>query len=89
MLIPPYNHPHVISGQGTMALELLEQVGMLSSAAALGTRLLSDIQGAQALLRPSIAEYACARSNDYILMDAIIAGSLCLRSRSAVQLKCA
>jgi threonine dehydratase len=28
VLIPPYNHPHVISGQGTMALELLEQVGM-------------------------------------------------------------
>jgi len=25
-LIPPYNHPHVIAGQGTAALELLEQV---------------------------------------------------------------
>lgn len=25
-LIPPYNHPHIISGQGTVALELLQQV---------------------------------------------------------------
>ena len=25
-MIPPYNHPHVIAGQGTTALELLEQV---------------------------------------------------------------
>ncbi len=27
VLIPPYNHADVISGQGTMALELLQQVG--------------------------------------------------------------
>ena len=25
-MIPPYNHPHIIAGQGTAALELLEQV---------------------------------------------------------------
>ena len=25
-LIPPYNHPHIIAGQGTVALELLQQV---------------------------------------------------------------
>ena len=28
-LIPPYDHPHVIAGQGTAALELLEAVGDL------------------------------------------------------------
>jgi threonine dehydratase len=28
-LIPPYEHPHVIAGQGTAALELLEEVGEL------------------------------------------------------------
>jgi threo-3-hydroxy-L-aspartate ammonia-lyase len=28
-LIPPYDHPHVIAGQGTAALELLEDVGEL------------------------------------------------------------
>jgi len=28
-LIPPYNHPHVIAGQGTAALELFQDVGPL------------------------------------------------------------
>jgi threo-3-hydroxy-L-aspartate ammonia-lyase len=28
-LIPPYEHPHVIAGQGTAALELIEEVGPL------------------------------------------------------------
>ena len=28
-LIPPYDHPHVIAGQGTAALELFEEVGAL------------------------------------------------------------
>ena len=28
-IIPPFNHPHVIAGQGTAALELLEEVGPL------------------------------------------------------------
>ncbi|GAA4622250.1 pyridoxal-phosphate dependent enzyme [Actinoallomurus vinaceus] len=30
-LIPPYEHPHVIAGQGTAALELLEKVGDLDA----------------------------------------------------------
>ena len=29
VLIPPYDHPHVIAGQGTAALELIEDVGAL------------------------------------------------------------
>jgi len=28
-LIPPYDHPHIIAGQGTAALELVEEVGRL------------------------------------------------------------
>src|SRR5690606_17173473 len=28
-LIPPYEHPHVMAGQGTAALELLEEAGAL------------------------------------------------------------
>jgi threonine dehydratase len=28
-LIPPYDHPHIIAGQGTTALELIEEVGQL------------------------------------------------------------
>jgi threonine dehydratase len=30
-LIPPYEHPHVIAGQGTAALELLEEAGPLDT----------------------------------------------------------
>ncbi|SDH07227.1 threonine dehydratase [Sinosporangium album] len=30
-LIPPYDHPHVIAGQGTAALELLEETGELGA----------------------------------------------------------
>jgi threonine dehydratase len=30
-LIPPYDHPHVIAGQGTAALELFEEVGTLDA----------------------------------------------------------
>ena len=30
-LIPPYEHPHVMAGQGTAALELLEETGELGS----------------------------------------------------------
>ncbi|GAA0343725.1 pyridoxal-phosphate dependent enzyme [Actinoallomurus spadix] len=30
-LIPPYEHPHVIAGQGTAALELIEEVGDLGA----------------------------------------------------------
>ncbi|MEU3252511.1 pyridoxal-phosphate dependent enzyme [Streptomyces sp. NPDC006997] len=30
-LIPPYDHPHVIAGQGTAALELLEETGGLDA----------------------------------------------------------
>lgn len=30
-VIPPYDHPHVIAGQGTAALELIEEVGELDT----------------------------------------------------------
>ncbi|MCK7627185.1 pyridoxal-phosphate dependent enzyme [Streptomyces sp. RS10V-4] len=30
-LIPPYDHPHIIAGQGTTALELLEETGPLDA----------------------------------------------------------
>lgn len=30
-LVPPYEHPHIIAGQGTAALELIEEVGELDA----------------------------------------------------------
>ncbi len=29
VLIPPYDHPHIIAGQGTAAMELIEDAGAL------------------------------------------------------------
>lgn len=63
--IPPYNHPHIISGQGTAALELLEQVrdldvilapvgggGLLSGTAITAKALMPEVQvwGAEPVL---------------------------------------
>lgn len=30
-LIPPFDHPHIIAGQGTLGLEILEQVFVVLS----------------------------------------------------------
>ncbi|HET7747646.1 MAG TPA: threo-3-hydroxy-L-aspartate ammonia-lyase [Vicinamibacteria bacterium] len=53
-LVPPFDHPHVIAGQGTAALELLEDVGELDLLVAPcgGGGLLSGCALAAARLRP-------------------------------------
>jgi threonine dehydratase/serine racemase len=55
-LIPPYNHPHVIAGQGTAALELLEQVPDLDAVVAPigGGGLLSGVAIAGRGRRPNL-----------------------------------
>jgi threonine dehydratase/serine racemase len=59
-LIHPYDHPDVIAGQGTVALELLEQVPDLDAIVAPvgGGGLLSGICVAAKALRPSIRIFA-------------------------------
>jgi threonine dehydratase/serine racemase len=59
-LIPPYNHPHVIAGQGTVALELLEQVPDLDAIIAPigGGGLMAGITIATKALRPNIKVFA-------------------------------
>lgn len=55
-LIPPYNHPDVIAGQGTVALELLEQVPDLDAIVAPvgGGGLVSGVSLAARGLRPGL-----------------------------------
>jgi threonine dehydratase/serine racemase len=55
-LIPPYNHPDVIAGQGTAAMELLEQVSDLDAIVAPigGGGLMSGVTLAAKALRPGI-----------------------------------
>lgn len=58
-LIPPYDHPDVIAGQGTLALELLEQVPELEAVIAPigGGGLVSGIALAVKALSPSVAVF--------------------------------
>jgi threonine dehydratase/serine racemase len=55
-LIPPYDHPDVIAGQGTVALELLDQVPNLDAVVAPvgGGGLVSGVALAVAALAPSV-----------------------------------
>lgn len=56
-LVPPFDHPHVIAGQGTLALELLEQAGPLDALVTPvgGGGLLSGCSIAASQLSPGIA----------------------------------
>ena len=58
-VIPPYDHPHVIAGQGTAALELIEDVGPLDALFVCvgGGGLLSGCAIAAHELSPGIAIY--------------------------------
>lgn len=64
-LIPPYNHPDVIAGQGTVALELLEQEPDLAAIVVPvgGGGLLSGIAIAAKGIRPSIRIVAAEPMN--------------------------
>ena len=58
-LIPPYDHPHVMAGQGTAALELIEEVGALDALLVCvgGGGLISGCAVAARHLLPGIAVY--------------------------------
>jgi threonine dehydratase/serine racemase len=59
-LIPPYNHPHIIAGQGTAALEMLEQVADLNAIIAPvgGGGLLAGVTLAARGRRPGLRVFA-------------------------------
>ncbi len=67
-LIPPYDHAHVIAGQGTAALELIEQVGPLDALVACvgGGGLISGCAVAATEFAPGIAVHGVEpeRGND-------------------------
>ena len=67
-LIPPYDHPHVMAGQGTAALELIQEVGTLDALLVCvgGGGLVSGSAVAAQGLLPAIAVYGVepAAGND-------------------------
>ncbi|HTW82666.1 MAG TPA: threo-3-hydroxy-L-aspartate ammonia-lyase [Candidatus Sulfotelmatobacter sp.] len=58
-VVPPYDHPHVIAGQGTVALELIEETGPLDVLLVPlgGGGLLSGCCLASAVLSPGVRVY--------------------------------
>lgn len=60
VLLPPYDHPDIIAGQGTAALELLDQVADLDAIVAPvgGGGLISGLCVAAKAVRPSIRVFA-------------------------------
>jgi threonine dehydratase len=61
MLIPPYDHPHVIAGQGTATKELLEETGPLDALFVClgGGGLLSGSLLSRGALSPECRVYGC------------------------------
>jgi threonine dehydratase/serine racemase len=59
-LIPPYDHPHILAGQGTVALELLEQVPDLDAVIAPvgGGGLMAGLTLATRELNPAVRIFA-------------------------------
>ncbi|XP_058973239.2 serine racemase-like isoform X2 [Pocillopora verrucosa] len=64
-LIPPFDHPHIIAGQGTLGLEILEQVPNLDAIIVPvgGGGMLSGIAIAVKALKPDIKIYAAEPAN--------------------------
>jgi threonine dehydratase len=60
LLIPPYNHPDVIAGQGTVALEMLDEIPDLDAIVAPigGGGLMAGVTIAAKTLRPTIRLFA-------------------------------
>ncbi|HYL36764.1 MAG TPA: threo-3-hydroxy-L-aspartate ammonia-lyase [Bryobacteraceae bacterium] len=80
-LVPPYDHPWIIAGQGTAALELLDEIGDLDALVAPigGGGLISGCAIAAKALRPSIRLFGVEPedANDTYL-------SLCAGSRVSI-----
>ncbi|TGO23560.1 hypothetical protein BPAE_0128g00110 [Botrytis paeoniae] len=51
-LVPPYDHPDIIAGQGTMGLELAEQVRQLQSERGMGNQDGQEAKGLDAIITP-------------------------------------
>jgi len=64
-LIPPFDHPHIMAGQGTIGLELLDQVPQLDAIVVpvSGGGMLSGICIAAKALKPDIKIYAAEPLN--------------------------
>ncbi len=76
--IPPYNHREIIAGQGTVGLELLEQIPTVDKVfvAVGGGGLISGIATALKARRNDIEVIACSPENSCVMHHSLQAGTL-------------
>lgn len=78
--ISPYNDPDVIAGQGTIALEILEQLGALHVdavvAAVGGGGLISGVGSVLKAIRPEVRIVGASPANDAAMAASVRAGAI-------------
>ena len=76
--ISPYNDPEVVNGQGTIAVELVEEVGTIDTVVAPvgGGGLISGIAGYLKAVDPSIEVIGCQPINSCVMYESIKAGEI-------------
>ncbi len=76
--ISPYNDPAIIGGQGTLGLELLEQVGDLTTVfvAVGGGGLASGVAGIVKAVSPSVRIIGCSPVNSAVMYHSLKAGEI-------------
>jgi len=76
--IPPYNDPWVVGGQGTIAMELLEQMPTLDAVfvSVGGGGLIGGIASYLKSVRPEIQVFGCSPENSQVMAQSVLAGKL-------------
>ena len=76
--ISPYNDPEVVHGQGTIAVELLDQIGAVDTVFVPvgGGGLISGIAGYLKAVNPQIEVVGCQPRNSCVMYESIKAGHL-------------
>ena len=78
LFIPPYNDPAVIAGQGTIAVELLDQLDGFDAVVVPvgGGGLISGIGAYLKAIMPTIEVVGCQPKNSSVMFDSIQAGRI-------------
>jgi threonine dehydratase len=78
VLVPPYNDPEVVAGQGTIAVELLEQLEEIDAVLAPvgGGGLISGIATYLSAVAPKIEVIACQPQSSPVMYESVRAGRI-------------